>query len=470
MAKGDGPCVRCWVALVALVTIVLAATGVLTPFLDRVWAFVSREEPLSNPAPVWQQRLGGTPRSATIAGGTVVIEHRTLVESRSLANGGLLWERKADWAAVAGAGNQAVVVVGKLLVKGYDVLDPTTGAVRRRDSEAVAVWTYRNALVDVRCFDARDCTLTAWDPRGTTPLWTVPVPGIGFVLFADNPDLLGTKPLAARQIDENAAGPDTMPPVLGFPIDGNVYLVDTAAGRVLQEIQPAKDERISVVSGRALRMTARSQDGACYFATRAIDPATGQEVWSTVGINMRTTSGSGCAQRDDPAGAQNVVVGVGPDAREQVIDAYDGRILWTGAPGEKLLAVDDTVALVRAADGRTIRGAELRATVRWNRAAHEDASAAAARYAAVVVDERPDRLIALNELTGAELVNVRSKAKVLAVGPGGMVIGDGRDIGYLRFTGAGVPPTGGGIVPPDPGEPGADPGPTCGGPKQESCG
>jgi hypothetical protein len=358
--------------------------------------------------------------------------------------------------------------VGKLLVKGYDVLDPTTGAVRRRDSDAVAVWTYRNALVDVRCFDARDCTLTAWDPRGTTPLWTVPVPGIGFVLFADNPDLLGTKPLTVRQVDEHAAGPDAMPPVLGFPIDGSVYLVDTAAGLVLQEIRPATDERISVVSGRALRMTARAQDGTCHFATNAIDPATGQEVWSTVGVNMRTTSGSGCAQRDDPAGAQNVVVGVGPDARELVIDAYDGRILWQGAPGEKLLAVDDTVALVRAPNGNSIRGVELRASVLWDRPAHPAASAATVRYAAVVVDERPDRLIAVNQLSGAELFDVRWSAKVLAVGPGGMVIGDGRDIGYLRFSGA-APPDEDGIVPPDPGEPGGDPGPTCGGPKLESC-
>ncbi len=35
--------------------------------------------PMTTPAPLWQQQLGGTPRSGTIAGGAVIIEHRTLV-------------------------------------------------------------------------------------------------------------------------------------------------------------------------------------------------------------------------------------------------------------------------------------------------------------------------------------------------------------------------------------------------------
>ena len=153
MAK-EGPCVKCWAALIGILIVVLGFTGVLSPFLEKVWAFVSKSEPLSTPAPLWQQRLGGTPVSATIAGNTVVVEHRTLVEARSLGTGSRLWERKADWAAVTGGGGSSAVVVGKLLVKGYEVLDPSTGAVIRRDSDAVAVWTYRNAMLDVRCFDA----------------------------------------------------------------------------------------------------------------------------------------------------------------------------------------------------------------------------------------------------------------------------------------------------------------------------
>jgi outer membrane protein assembly factor BamB len=466
MAK-EGPCVKCWAALIGILLVVLAFTGVLSPYLDKVWAFVSNSEPLSEPAPLWQQRLGGTPVSATIAGETVVVEHRTLVEARSLATGGRLWERKADWAAVTGDGGTSAVVVGKLLVKGYEVLDPPTGAVIRRDSEAVAVWTYRNSMLDVRCFDARDCSLTAWDPRGSAPLWTVALPGIGFVLFADNPDILGTEPLTAKRIAAEAGGPEPIPPMLGLPIDGKVFVVDTAAGRVLQEMTPEREERIVVVGGRALRITAESRAGTCYFRIVSIDPATDQEVWRNTGVNLRTTSGSGCTQRSDPAGGRNVVVGVAPDTSELVLDAYDGNVLWQGEPGERLVSVDDITALVKSADNSTLYAAELRDGVQWDRDVNEGVQAALARYAAIVLDERPDRLIVVNQFSGAVLRDARSSAEVLAVGPRGLVIADGRDIAYVPFAGTTpVDP----IVPPDPGTgPGPDTGPVCGGPKRESC-
>ncbi|WP_239083650.1 PQQ-binding-like beta-propeller repeat protein [Asanoa ishikariensis] len=467
MARGKGPCVKCWAAFVAVLLVVGYFTGVLDPLLDKVGAMVSTSSSMTTPAPVWQQRLGGTPRSGTIAGGAVIIEHRTLVESRGLGSGAQLWEHKADWAAVAGEGNNAVVVTGKLLVKGYEVVDPMTGSLRRKDTEARAVWTYRNGLLDVRCHGPEDCTLTAWDPRGSTPLWSVEIPGIGFVLFADNPDILGTQPMTARRIDDNAAGPDLMPPMLGLPIDNRVFIVDTAAGQVVRELEPERDERVVVVGGRVLRIKAVSADGTCYFSVVASDAATGGEVWRNAGINLRTAKDGGCAQRDDPAGGRNVVVGVAADARELVIDAYDGRILFTSAPGEHLLGVDDRYAVVRTADGGVVRTVELGGKGRWQRPAAPRSSVALTPPAVVVVDEKPDRIIAVNPGTGAELVNVRSDADVLAVGPAGMIIVSGRDLAYLLFQGGGgvpaVPPAGG-----NSGNPGNDDD-NCGGPKQEVC-
>jgi len=124
---------------------------------------------------------------------------------------------------------------------------------------------------------------------------------------------------------------------------------------------------------------------------------------------------------------------------------------------------------VKSADSRTLYAAELRDGVQWERGVNEGVQASLARYAAIVLDERPDRLIAINQLSGAELRNVRSSAEVLAVGPGGVVIGDGRDIAYVPFAGT-TPVDPAPIVPPDPGTgPGPDTGPVCGGPKQESC-
>ncbi|MGK5518427.1 PQQ-binding-like beta-propeller repeat protein [Micromonospora sp. URMC 107] len=458
--------------LLALAAVVaLAATGVWNPF-PAVWDWVDRSEPISEPDVVWQQRVGGTPRSVTIAGDTVVVEQRTRVEARSLATGARLWERKADWAAVAGGDADPVVVVGKLLVKGYEVLDPTTGATRRRNGDAVAVWTYRNMLLDARCVDATDCTVSAWDPRGTDPLWTAFVPGVRSGLLGDNPGLLGTRRLDAVRIDEEVAGPEPVPPLLGFPIDGRVHVLDTATGRVLQDVEPGRDERLSVVGGRLLRITARSQDGTCYFAISGRDPATGQETWQRAGINLRTADNAGCAQREDPHGARNVLIGVAPDAREAVLDGYDGRLLLVTAAGERLLAVDDRYALVRPGDRRAVVGRELGGgRVRWTRPTGAKAGAALTPYAAVIADEKPSRLVALDPRTGRELASLRTSANALAVGPRGMIIGEGREIGYVRFGGAPgtpAPPRDGGV--PGPGGTAGIPGPedSCG-PKRELC-
>ncbi|MFV2099563.1 PQQ-binding-like beta-propeller repeat protein [Micromonospora sp. LOL_024] len=438
MAKGSGLGVRGWLLLGLITVVVLAATGVWNPF-PGMWEWVNRRQPISEPDVAWQQRIGGTPRSVTIAGEAVVVEQRTRVEARSLAAGTQLWERKAEWSAVTGAGQEAVVVVGRLLVKGYEVLDPTTGVTRRRDDDAVAVWTYRSLLLDASCVAPTDCTLSAWDPRGTAPLWTAFLPGVSAGLLADNPNLLGTRRLTTVRIDGEVAGPEAVPPLLGFPVDGRVHVVDTATGRVLQNVEPGRDERLTVIGGRLLRITARSQDGNCYFAISGQDSATGQEVWQQSGINLRTADSAGCVQREDPYGARNVLVGVSPDGREAVLDSYDGRLLLVAAHGERVLAVDDRYAVVRAADGATVSGRELGSgRVRWKRPAGEKAGAALTPYAAIVADQKPSRLVALDPRTGRELAVLRTSANALAVGPAGMVIGEGREIGYLRFGGTGA--------------------------------
>nr|WP_230414967.1 PQQ-binding-like beta-propeller repeat protein [Micromonospora tarapacensis] len=458
--------------LLGLTTVVvLAATGVWNPF-PTMWDWVNRRQPISEPDVTWQQRIGGTPRSVTIAGDALVIEQRTRVEARSLATGSQLWERKADWSAVAGAGPDAVVAVGRLLVKGYEVLDPTTGVTRRRDGDAVAVWTYRNLLLDAHCVAATDCTLSAWDPRGTAPLWTAFLPGVSTGLLADNPNLLDTRRFTTNRIDDGVAGPEAVPPLLGFPVDGRVHVVDTATGRVLQNVEPDRDERLAVIGGRLLRITARSQDGNCYFAISGRDSATGQEAWQQSGINLRTADSAGCVQREDPYGARNVLVGVSPDGREAVLDGYDGRLLLVTANSERVLAVDDRYAVVRTADGGGVSARELGpGQVRWNRPTGEKAGAALTPYAAIVADQKPNRLVALDPRTGRELAVLRTSANALAVGPAGMVIGEGREIGYLRFGATGGNPSGDGNGS-DGGDPGAgsDPRPqhTCGA-KNESC-
>src|SRR5690606_41927050 len=113
------------------------STNVWNPF-PRVWEWVGRNQPLARSDVVWQQRVGGTPKTVTITGETVIVEERLAVEARSLRTGAQLWRRKADWAAVAGSGDAAVVAIGALPVKGYEVLDPKTTPVRRRALPASA--------------------------------------------------------------------------------------------------------------------------------------------------------------------------------------------------------------------------------------------------------------------------------------------------------------------------------------------
>ncbi|KXK58826.1 hypothetical protein AWW66_27615 [Micromonospora rosaria] len=477
MANQRGFGVKSFLALALVAVVALAVTGVWNPF-PGVWDWVKRSEPISEPDVVWQERIGGTPRSVTIAGDAVVVEQRTRVEARSLATGVQLWERKADWAAVAGADGTSVVAVGKLLLKGYELLDPVTGAVLRKVDDAVAVWTYRNLLLDARCAGATDCTLSAWDPRGTRPLWTAFLPGVSTSWLADNPDLLNTRRLTALRVDEGVAGPESVPPLLGFPVDGRVHVVDTATGRVLQDLQPARDERLSVVGGRLLRITARSVDGACLFGLAATDPATGQQVWQRAGINLRNADNAGCAQREDPQGARNVLIGLSPEGREVVVDGYTGRFLQVDQPEERLLAVDDRYSVVRSADQRTIVGRELAVDRdRWSRPSGGKTGVVLTPYAAVISDEKPTRLVAVHPRTGQELLHLRTAANALAIGPGGMVIGEGREIGYVRFgtgVGPGAEPAGGvpgdGAVPGS-GEdrPGTSGNPADCGPKREAC-
>jgi hypothetical protein len=464
VAKGTASGRAGWVVAALIVLVILVSTNTWNPF-PGIWEWASASRPLSSPNAAWQQQLGSGPHTVTFAGNAVVVEHRTSVEARGISSGAQLWEKDKDWAAIAGEGADSVVVVGELLTKGYEVVDPLSGAVRRTDKQAVAVWTYRNALLDVRCDDAKECWLSAWEPRGTSPMWTVDLPGVGFVLFADNPDLLDAKPLNTRRVEGGAGGPVLMPSLLGFPVDGRVHIVDTAAGRVVQEFEPDRHDRHVVVGGRVIRVQARSADGTCYFTVVATDPALQREVWRHEAVNLRTAEGAGCTQRENPGGGLNVIVGVTADGREAVLDAYDGRVLWLGGQGDKLLAVDDQYALVRPSGGRPITSYELGAKqARWSFATKDPkAGAALTRFAAVVVPEDPDRIVALSPANGRTLADVRSSSKVLAVGPTGMIIGEQREIGYIPF--AGVAP---------PASPGGTPAPAdtsfCDGPKEPTCG
>jgi outer membrane protein assembly factor BamB len=423
------------VAILAVVGIVvLATTHVFNPW-PQVWSWVTASSPVAEGVSQWQVKLSGSPSGITIANDTVIVEYRTRVESYGIGAGIKLWQSDADWATVAGGSSDAVVVTGKLLTKGYQVLDPRTGQVRRSDTAATAVWAYANAIVDLRCVKGGECELSAWDPRGSRPLWTISTGGIGFVLDAANPDLPDTRPLPAEQVDDGVTGRPPMPSLMGLPDGGRVRVVDTARGRVVQTVDPGPEQRIAVTGGRVLTVTGEARDGTCYYSVTASDPPDSGAVWSRDGLNLRTAdNGSACKQDRDPAGGDDVVLGVDPVGREQLLAAHDGRVLWRGGKDQDVLALNDRYAVIRSADGRTLSGHGFaNGKTLWQRKVNDGASAALSPHAAIIANTSPRRIIAVAPGSGRVLVEARTEAKVFATGPSGLLAVDGRDMAYLPF-------------------------------------
>ncbi|AEV88904.1 hypothetical protein ACWT_7895 [Actinoplanes sp. SE50] len=415
--------------LVAAVTVtVLAATGVWNPF-PRLWEWVNTSGPVA-PGTRWQQRLTGTPQSVAVIGDAVVVEYRTSVEAYGLTAAVKLWESDADWAAVAGQGSDAVVVTGRLLTKGYQVLDPRTGTVRRADTTAGAVWTYDNGIVDLHCAGGNDCRLTAWDPKSGDQLWSVATGGIGFVLHAANPDLPDTHRLGTGDVDDQAAGPAQMPGLLGLPDGDRVRVIDTANGRLVQTVQPGPDQRIAVTGDRVLTITGTARDGTCYYGVVATSPPGNRAVWRRDGLNLRTAQ-SDCKQDRDPAGGYDVLLGVDPYGRQELINAADGRILWYGDKSAEVLTVDDRYAVIR--DGDTLRGWSFaRGKAVWRQGGRAKAGATVTPNAVIVVSS--GRVTALNPANGAVRADVRTDAKVFTAAPGGLILVSGRDMAYLPYS------------------------------------
>jgi hypothetical protein len=415
------------------VLVVLATTGIFNPF-PKLWSWVNTSPPIAPGTAQWQQQLSGSPQSVMFANDTAIVEYRTSVESYGLGAGFKLWTADADWASVAGGDGNAVVVTGKLLTKGYQVRDPRSNRILRSDTAATAVWTFLDAILDLHCVKGGACTLTAWDPHGSRPLWTVPTGSIGFVLHAANPDLPDTQPLTSPQAAGDVAGPPFLPSMIGLPDNGQVRVVDTAAGRVVRTVTPGTNQRISVAGGRVLSVTGDAQDGTCYYSTTATDPPSGSKVWTHDSLNLRTAeNGSSCKQTRDPAGGSDVVLGVDPVGRRELVAAHDGRVLWHGDKNEEVLAVDDSAAVVRSPDGRTVRAVTYGSGVNWRRAAGDGTTAALAPGVAIVATAKPARITAISRSGGNVLVDLRTDAKVFAATRTGMLLVSGRDMAYLAF-------------------------------------
>jgi hypothetical protein len=421
-----------WLVAVAVAVTLLASTGIWNPF-PNLWSWLSTSRPIADPALQWQQRLGGVPRSVTVLDRIVVVEQGESVEARTRAGGRRIWEAKSDWATVAGPPERAVVVSGTLLTKGYEVRDAVSGLLLRKDDHAAAVWSFADALLQVECGTPKDCDLTAREPVTGDQIWRTALPGVGFVLFADNPKLamgaaLGPDGMRVRP------QPAPMPGLLGFPIDGRIYAVDTAQGITFPAVTPGRNTSVTVLGGRLVYSVATERDGACQVVLSGRDALTGAEAWHRDGYHMRTLSGAGCEQHKEPVTGGNAVVAVRPDGREALLDAADGREVLTCAAGEKILATDGIHAVVRSADGAMVNVFMLgKAKPLWTRKADPKATVGVTRTAVILTQHTPDRLVVLDVETGRVRNEVRSTASVVAADAKGLLLGERRELGYLPF-------------------------------------
>jgi outer membrane protein assembly factor BamB len=427
-------------ALGALGVLALVITGIVVtgwnpvPKVTDWWEKVADSTgKLATPDTTWTERVGGQPSAAIVAGSAAVVVMRGTVEARALSTGAVLWQREADWAAVAGDGVNTVAVVGRR-GQGLAALDPATGNERWKDKDVVGAWTYRDTVLTLACGGLSDCTLTARTPRDGAQIWKLTLPGIGRVLNGANPELLGTDPMSDTYRDAIKAMPRAIPAMLGFPIEQKVRVVDVAHGKLMPDASPSNTTRIVVAGGRVLASTASPKDGSCRFSLEARDAATGKAVWKKDGYDLRTASGAGCEQRHDPRGADTVVVATRGDNREVFLSPRDGREMWAGAEGDEIVAADSQYGLVRSEGGKTLsvvgfdKGGRL-----WQQAVPPKADVAVSRYAILVRDSAEGRVFAYEPVSGRLLLDVKTTSDVIGIGEQGVMLGRGRTIGYLPF-------------------------------------
>lgn len=423
----------------------LLISGVVPNPLPGIWEWVGQERPLA-PDLAWQERLGARPGAAVVVGDTVTAQAGGRAEVRDREDGKPLhptdppgWA--ADWLLAAGAGTEAVVVTGEWFSDGYQVREPATGELLYQDEDAVAVWGYQDARLDLVCDDQRACQLRGFGPASGTPEWTTDLPGHWIGIQGANPELAGARTADPERIAGAAAGPPRLPRLLGFPVERRggdaVAVVDTRTGDVRQVLDQADGEKILVVGERVIRSVTAPRNGVCLSTVTAHDGITGEAVWGPESFHVWASDG--CEQRTPPLSGGAALAVVAPDARPVVLDANDGRVLWVGSPEQSVVALSPELAVIHSREQGTLSGVTLGGdgTPRWERAAEPDAEVLITPCGVVVADRDPNRVYVWDSASGEVLLSAPTGAKVLACGPDGLVLAGGRSLGYARF-GTGV--------------------------------
>jgi outer membrane protein assembly factor BamB len=395
---------------------------------------LSQVHRFSQPPAAWAVPVGDQPSSAMVAGEVVVVFEPGSVEGRDARTGAQLWTSDADWAAGAGSAQAggAVVLLGTRGA-GYRAVNPSSGRTRWSVAKAAGAWTFADLVVDITCPDLFGCTLTGRDPATGTARWRALLSGNGRRLAGAN------RPLAAvRALDSSYAGsranlPMPAPPLLGVRIDDQVQVYSTRSGQRLRTYRSTTTEWVTVAGDRVLVSTASYRAGTCRFSLSARDPASGREVWHRSGWDPGTASDLGCDQRRDPMGGGGLVATIAPDGQDALLNVETGAEVYHVPSGEKVLATDGDVIVVRAADRKTVAARRGPGDTLWTRPADRHAPVSISPDAVLIIDPAAGRLTAVGIASGRVVVDAKTEATVLGYADNGLVINVGRTVGLLRY-------------------------------------
>jgi outer membrane protein assembly factor BamB len=433
---------------VAFAMTVLVYTNVWDP-RPAVNTWLARVLALSTPEPQWTTRTTGPPDSAAVMlDGTTVVASRGFVDGYARSDGTQLWQIKVNWSAPAGD-----VVVAQQRPDnpdrdpapdtGYSVINPATGNVLWGDKDATAVWTYRNAIIDLACPGGGGCQLRSRPHVGGTVAWSIGLPSQARLIHGVNPHLVGTRDPAGWFGEAAAGTPGDVPPVLAIPLDGGrVELVDTFQHKLAREVSaPDPSTRLSYSGDSVLYVHAEPASVGCLYRVQAVNFASGQVAWQHDGYDVDTASGADCVQRKDPVGADSHLVVTDPGKAPLLVESDTGKAVWTGVPGQKVLAAGNGIAVVENADRKTVEIVDVEQAGQkptWTGQMGLEPEAAVTADWVIIRDGDAGRVLVFSRFGMTKRAEIKTSADVIGYGPAGVLLGSGRRFGFVPVSGGGA--------------------------------
>lgn len=416
--------------LVSMVIIYAMVTGWNPLPSWAAWLRKQTETVLATPDPLWTVRVGDQPRAAVVLTRAIVVTTDGSVEARDPRTGDLMWSHTDSWAGVAGD-TAPVVVVGKDVGSGFDVYDAASGARLWGEDSHDGVWTFADMVLVLHCPASGACLLDADNPVTGKPSWQRSLTFDGHGLRGFDASFAALVPPASTYTGALGAAPVDAPPLLGMSVDGTVHAISTTDGREIRAYPTGPDTRVVISGGTALVVTSATNGSTCRITVAARDVRTDQALWSRTGYDTGTVTGLGCDQQRDPTGGGGALLVTDPSGRAALLDVADGSTLYRAPTGDRVIATDGITALVLSGDARLLRVVALGSGRQlYTQVVDPTALIGLSPVAVLVATPAADKpfIYAYDRISSATLLNVRSGATVLGVGPASIIINIGRSI------------------------------------------